>query len=77
MSKLIPHTANALTPSVSNKSGDSEYIAMSQKGVQDLISGDSTPVATFEDAPSDGKFYVRKDGGWVAIEATLAVDDNL
>lgn len=70
MSKLIPHTANALTTPLSNKVGDSEYIALSQKGAKDITVGEGG--STFEDAPSDGKFYARKNGTWVAIEATPA-----
>ena len=72
MSKLIPHTANALTTPLSNKVGDSEYIALSQKGAKDLTVGEGGGAAAFEEAPSDGKFYARKNGAWVAIEATPA-----
>lgn len=70
--KLIPYTANALTTPLSDKAGDSSYIAMSQKGVKDMLADAEGGAAGLEDAPSDGKFYVRKDGAWVAIEATPA-----
>lgn len=70
MAKLIPHTANALTTALTDKAGDSEYLAMSQKGATALATGEAS--AGIEDAPSDGKFYVRKNGTWVAIEATPA-----
>lgn len=62
--KLIPHTANALTTSLTNTVGESEYLGISQKAFKEATS------SSFEDAPSDGKFYARKDGQWVAIDAT-------
>lgn len=63
--KLIPHTANSLTLAATNKPGDNEHIAMSQKGATELLAGAS---ANFiEDAPQDGKMYVRKDGAWVEL----------
>lgn len=69
--KLIPHTMNALTTGLTDKPGDSEYLAMSQKGATALAAGgDGGAAAGIEDAPSDGKFYARKNGTWVAIEAT-------
>lgn len=68
--KLIPHTMNALTTGLTDKPGDSEYLAMSQKGATELATGGAS--AGIEDAPSDGKFYARKDGAWVAIQATPA-----
>ena len=68
--KLIPHTMNALTTGLTDKPGDSEYLAMSQKGATALATGEAA--AGIEDAPSDGKFYARKNGVWVAIEATPA-----
>lgn len=61
--KPIPHTANAITVGLTNKSGDSDYLAISQKGLNDLAASEGT----FTDAPSDGKFYVRKDGAWVEL----------
>ena len=74
MAKLIPHTMNALTTGLTDKPGDSEYLAMSQKGATELAAGGDggSAAAGIEDAPSDGKFYARKDGAWVAIEATPA-----
>ena len=70
--KLIPHTANALTTGLTDKLGDAEHLAVSQKGVKEAVSG-----ATFEDAPSDGKFYARKDGQWVAIDVTAIWDKTV
>ena len=83
--KLIPHTANALTVGLTDKAGDSEYLGMSQKGVNDLISGGSssetggeTSTSTgIEEAPKDGKFYARKNGAWVEISSVSAVDPEL
>lgn len=65
--KTVPYTANSLTPTVTNNPGDSEYLIMSQKGATKLATGEAE-VKTFEDAPKDGKMYVRKDGQWVSIE---------
>ena len=69
--KLIPHTANALTVALTDKMGDSEYLGMSQKGVNDLVNGEGA-AAPLEDAPSDGKFYARQNGAWVAVDVTAA-----
>jgi len=68
--KLIPHTANSLNVGLTDKPGNSEYIAMSQKGVTELLSGENPSLAVFEDAPKDGKFNARKDGAWVAVNVT-------
>lgn len=65
--KTIPHTANAITPSVTSKPGNSDHLIMSQKGATALATGEAE-VKTFEDAPSDGKKYVRQNGAWVALE---------
>ena len=56
--KVIPYTQNAITPSVSNKRGDSEAIAISQKAFSEN---------SIEEAPKDGKIYARQDGKWVEI----------
>ena len=63
--KLIPHTANSLTLAATNKPGENEHIAMSQKGATDLIAEASSGFV--EEAPQDGKMYVRKDGAWVEL----------
>ena len=68
--KLIPHTMNALTTGLTDKAGDSEYLAMSQKGATALATGEAA--AGVEDAPSDGKFYARQNGAWVAVDVTAA-----
>ena len=68
--KLIPHTMNALTTGLTDKPDHSEYLAMSQKGATELATGGAS--AGIEDAPSDGKFYARKDGAWVAVDVTAA-----
>ena len=72
MPKLIPHTANALTTALTDEAGNSEYLAMSQKGATALATGEAS--AGIEDAPSDGKSYVRKDGAWV--EASAGIEDS-
>ena len=71
--KLIPHTANALTVSLTDKMGDSEYLGVSQKGLNDLVNGDGSGEGSssmVQDAPSDGKFYARQNGAWVAVNVT-------
>lgn len=55
--KLIPHTANALTVGLTDKPGNNEYLAASQKALSQMV----------EEAPKDGKLYARQDGKWVEI----------
>lgn len=53
MSKLIPHTANALSLATTVKSP---------------VTNDNLAVSPLADAPMDGKKYVRMNGQWVALD---------
>lgn len=69
--KIIPHTQNALTLTVTNKAGTSEYLAMSQKAATGEVDG------VFLDAPKDGKMYARQNGKWVEIPTSTSSDTTV
>lgn len=61
----IPHTMNAINAGLSNNTtSNSEFIGVSQKGLNEIASSEGT----FIDAPSDGGMYVRQNGKWVKVE---------
>lgn len=64
MSKVIPHTANAVQLATTIKPGDNENLVLNQKGMSENF---------VEDAPKDGKVYARQDGKWVEVSVTPTV----
>ena len=61
MSKLIPHTANALSLATSiNPAGTNDNLAFN----------------VIADAPNDGKKYVRMNGEWVALDGDATTDET-